>query len=131
LIWFALGAGTAALLSWAANWYLNPIVLDDERVAFLILTEPLSQDQPSSEATEARNDSIADHTGEILRECGARVFETTGLYPDHAPTAELPMIHENYGSLECIIKAAHTNGINLTVETRWSSPAADEMRSAN
>lgn len=131
LVWFAIGAGSAALVAIIGNWYLQPTVIEHNWTAYLILTEPLSETDSTSSDESRDLAIIANKTGSILRDCGARVFETTFLNDHHLPTADFPIILENYRSLECVIREAQNRGVSLQVETRGPSRAVDEMRSAD
>jgi hypothetical protein len=96
--------------------------IDDSTVPYLILTEP-------ERSVANQEEPIASQAGQIIRDCRARAFETTGLYEDHSPTAEMPIVAENFDSIACVINAAEEKRIGFEFEARWSSAVTDEMRS--
>ena len=130
LIWFALGAFVASMAFVLAMLLpISPLVLDDSQVPYLIVTEPERELSPGSPIPDEF--LIADRTGEIMRQCGAKGFETTFLYNDHRPTAELPIVAENSQALECVVNAIHSEELDFRFENRWSSSVTNEMRSKN
>lgn len=66
----------------------------------------------------ADQDMIANRTGDMMRRCGARTFETTFLYEDHSPTADLPIISENGAAFECVLNESAARGYRLNIELR-------------
>lgn len=126
LIWFGLGAAVAGVSFLLSTILREGLVFDDTHVAYLVLTEPKREIEPSAPVRD--EDMIAYQAGEIFNRCGARAFETTGLYEDHQPTAELPLIAENYRALECVIEAIRDERLPFHIEMRWSSAVADELR---
>jgi hypothetical protein len=131
LVWFALGAGAAACAFVASNWFFRSTPVDQAQTAYIVLAEPISEAPPDDDHVVKDTDSIANTTGQLLRDCGSRVFETTFLYDDHGATADFPIIPENFGSLECVINAVRDQDIGFEVEVRSPPKAADEMRSAS
>ncbi|NCP19085.1 MAG: hypothetical protein GW855_08005 [Erythrobacter sp.] len=118
LIWFAIGAFTASAFSVAATRLLQPGPnIDHSTTDYLVLKEPFSKATAEEDFDRA---SIAYQTGELLRDCGAAYFETTFLYNDHAPTAELPLVTENLNSIQCVVLRAEDEGIETRIETRRS-----------
>lgn len=61
---------------------------------------------------------IAHQTGELLRKCGAKSFETTFLFTDHAPTADLPLSDMNADAFACVLDGARARNIKIRIELR-------------
>jgi hypothetical protein len=118
LNWFALGAFSSGAVSLFAGEMLRlGPVIDHSTTSYLVLEEPFSETTAGPGFDPA---FIAYRTGEILRECGAEYFETTSLYEDHSPTADLPVIPQNLDALQCVVLRADDEDIAIRSETRWS-----------
>jgi len=117
LIWFALGVFSSGVLSVLATVMLRQTVINDAKVSYLLLEEPVSRGSVQSDLDSG---SIAYQTGAILRDCGARYFQTTFGYGDHPPTADFPLVHENVDALPCVVKRAQKHGIKIRTEIRWA-----------
>jgi hypothetical protein len=121
LIWFGTGVFSAASVYLAASLLLSGRpVIHEPTIHYLILEEP-----PIEAADKEYPDSgfIADRTGKLMRDCGARYFETTALFTDHASTAEVPMVGRNSNAIECILKRANEAGINVRIDDRRADPS--------
>jgi hypothetical protein len=117
LIWFALGAAAVAIMTILTNLFLTPAP-ERPTIAYLELTEPLQgRDQVQDE------DMIADQTGRLARDCGARFFETTFLYNDHSPTMEIALTPENEESVRCILAEASKRSIQTNIIFRKATNA--------
>jgi hypothetical protein len=120
-LWFALGASSSACVYFVASFLIPPrSVIYEPSIHYLILEEPPSKPTGSEDFDPA---FIADRTGKIMRDCGARYFETTALFNDHSPTAELPIVGRNSKAIECVMLRAKDAGIKMRVETRWADPS--------
>ena len=112
LIWFAAGAATTLLASLIAA----QIPSGEEpkaQIATIELTEPVI------EAEELKDEhSIANATGQIARDCGAKFFQTTFLVNDHPATMELPITVENSDAAECVLREATERGIAMRIVFR-------------
>jgi hypothetical protein len=116
LIWFALGVASVAITAIVAE-LVTPAFLQP-RIAHLVLVEPvLERDQIRDE------DMIANAIGELARDCGARFFETTFLYNDHAPTLEIALTPENQQATECIMSEASQRSIQTNIIYRKATNA--------
>jgi hypothetical protein len=116
LTWFALGVFSSGALSMFATVMLRPTVIYEPKVSYLILEEPSSR---SSFESDFDRSLIAYQIGAILRECGARYFETTVRDDDHSPTADLPLFYENVDALPCVVRTAQKQEITIRTEIRW------------
>lgn len=119
LIWFALGTLTSMLFSLAMVLLPTRLILDEASTYYVILEEPISGNQQNDSEGAG---SVADRTGRLMRECGAKFFQTTFLSGESLPTAELPIIPDNINALPCIISQADREGIKITTEARWGDP---------
>ncbi|MGI9376767.1 hypothetical protein EB810_11810 [Altererythrobacter sp. FM1] len=118
LIWYALGAFSASTFSVAATLLMQPgPAIDHAAASYLVLEEPISEVTGEKGFDPA---FIAYQTGELLRDCEAAYFETTFLYTDHAPTADLPLVKQNLNAIKCVVLRAEEEGIEIRTETRWS-----------
>ena len=112
LTWFAAGAAATLLVTLIAAQIPSP----DEpkaKIAFIELTEPVV------EAEELEDEhSIANATGQIARDCGAKFFQTTFLVNDHPATMELPITVENSDAAECVLREATERGIAMRIVFR-------------
>lgn len=116
LVWFALGAASVASAAVVAK-LIEPEA-EKPRVAHLELVEPvLDRDEIRDE------DLIANVIGELARDCGARFFETTFLYSDHAPTLEIPLTPDNQQATECIMSKASQRSIQTNIIYRKATNA--------
>ena len=129
LLWFAIGAGTSGILSLAAYWFFEPTVIGHSSVTYFVLTDRSPQATRFPEADADVRTAIADKAGEVLRSCGARVFEMSSSYNSRPPTADLPIVDENFPAIKCVIEEGSKKGIDFRMESRWSSPATNELRS--
>jgi hypothetical protein len=107
-----LGAGTSGLVSVASS-VTSGLSYDDTTFPYLILSEPTTALGDS--ASEGKDRFMAYQTGLLMRACGARAFETTAAGEGYLPTAELPIIYENYSSIECVIAAIRDNDLQFDV----------------
>ena len=112
LIWFAAGAATALLASLIGA----QIPSGEEpkaKIATIELTEPVI------ESEELKDEhSIANATGQIARNCGAKFFQTTFLVNDQPATMELPITVENSDAAECVLREATERGIAMRIVFR-------------
>jgi hypothetical protein len=99
----------------------SPHELDHKTIEFLILEEPPSEARGGEGFDPA---FLAYETGKIMRECKAHYFETTALWNDHSPSADLPIIPGNTEAIECVVLRARDAGIKVRVETRWAKSTA-------
>ena len=112
LIWFAAGAATTLIVSLVAAQIPSP-EKPKAKIAFIELTEPVV------EAEELKDEhSIANTTGQIARDCGAKFFQTTLLVNDHPATMELPITVENSVAAECVLREATERGIAMRIVFR-------------
>jgi hypothetical protein len=80
--------------------------------------------EPALERDQIRDeDMIANAIGELARDCGARFFETTFLYNDHAPTLEIALTPENQQATECIMSEASRRSIQTNIIYRKATNA--------
>ena len=87
-------------------------------VAHLELIEPVATGE------EVRDeDMIANRIGKLARDCGARFFETTFLFSDHAPTLEIALTPENQQATECIVLEASQRSIQTNIIYRKATNA--------
>ena len=112
LIWFAAGAATTLLASLIGA----QIPSGEEpkaKIATIELTEPVI------ESEELKDEhSIANATGQIARDCGAKFFQTTFLVNDQPATMELPITVENSDAAECVLREATERGIAMRIVFR-------------
>ena len=112
LIWFAAGAATTLLISFIAA-QIPSAEETKAKIATIELTEPVV------EAEELKDEhSIANATGQIARDCGAKFFQTTFLVNDHPATMELPITVENSVAAECVLREATERGIAMRIVFR-------------
>lgn len=112
LVWFAAGAAASSAVALAST------LLKSEPVtftAFLVLEEPFVL---KARGQMSDMDMIADQTGELLRSCRAKSFETTFLYDDHSPTADLPLIQGNAQAFDCVLEEANSRDLRLSIDLR-------------
>lgn len=119
LIWFALGTLTSMLFSLAVVLLPTRFIINEASTYYVILEEPISGNQQNDSEGAG---SVADRTGLLMRECGAKFFQTSFLSGESLPTAELPIIPDNINALPCIISQADREGIKITTEARWGDP---------
>jgi len=112
LIWFAGGAATAGLATFTAEYLRKEPVTT---TAFLIFEEPVNVD---GDGKVSDLETIADQTGEMLRHCEASSFETTALYTDHLPTADLPIKTANSAAFACALNEGAKRGYRMNIELR-------------
>ena len=112
LIWFAAGAAVTLLVSLIAA-QIPSAEEPKAKIAFIELTEPVV------EAEELKDEhSIANTTGQLARNCGAKFFQTTFLVNDHPATMELPITIENSNAFECVLREASERGIAMQIVFR-------------
>ena len=80
--------------------------------------------EPVDDAGESKDeDMIANRSGALARTCGARFFETTFLYNDHAPTLEIALTPANQKATECIRERAALQSIQMNIIYRKATNA--------
>ena len=117
LIWCAFGAFSVSAPSVVTALLQPGPAIDHSTTDYLVLEEPFSEATGEEGFDPA---FIAYQTGELLRDCGAAYFETTFLYNDHAPTADLPLVTQNLSAIQCVVLRAEDKGIKIRTETHWS-----------
>jgi len=116
LIWFALGAGSAAFAAVLAK-SIGPYT-EQPTIAHLELVEPVAT------GVEIRDeDMIANRIGKLARDCGAHYFETTFLSTDRAPTLEIALTPENQHATECMMAEASAQSIDMNIIYRKATNA--------
>lgn len=129
LIWFAAGAATSAVCTIVATFLLqSQVTLDGRIIPTLVLEEPLNVQALVEGGTPPDEDMIANQTSQFLRDCGAKAFEATALRGDVLPTADYPLVPENYGSIECVLKGLGEAELEFSVDMRWDSKVVREVR---
>ncbi|MBV9527178.1 MAG: hypothetical protein JOZ79_02270 [Sphingomonas sp.] len=116
IFWAALGAIAATLIFAFANWYLTPTTIHDRTVAYLFLPSPIKEKGIETGVAPSKSEF------NVFRLCGARKIEilTPGDAQPMVPT--VPLVRQNYSSLECIIESARKNNLHLGVKYRWAHP---------
>jgi hypothetical protein len=118
LIWFALGAGVTAISAVVARQFAP--APEQPAIAFLELIEP----ERSGARNEVRDeDMIANVTGDLARNCGAKFFETTFLYNDHSPTTEIALVPANKKAVDCILAETAERAIQTNIIYRKATNA--------
>ena len=93
-------------------------VAEEPVVPHLELIEPIADGREIKD-----EDMIANHSGALARECGARFFETSFLYNDHAPTLEIALTPENQKATDCILARAAQQAIQTNIIFRKATNA--------
>jgi hypothetical protein len=118
LLWFAAGAATSAAVAVSADLLWSEPAPKTPKVPFLVLEEPTrlvsSSSGPLSETDKLK--IVASETGNVLRNCGAKRFEITAVYPDHPASADLPITAENSSAFACVLSAGAQKGFSLNIE---------------
>ena len=66
---------------------------------------------------------IANVTGDLARNCGAKFFETTFLYNDHSPTTEIALVPANKKAVDCILAETAERAIQTNIIYRKATNA--------
>jgi len=128
LVYFALGAAVTGLIVLLSSWLYQPLVLDDDFTAVVVLIEPPNLETLSAGGVPSETDLIAHATGGLLKDCNASIFELTAMRADYSPRAEYPIVVENYGSLECVLNGLRNSKFEFTVENRFLPRTVREGR---
>jgi hypothetical protein len=118
LIWFALGVAATTIVAVFARQFAP--VPEQPEIAFLELIEP---ERPGAQDKVRDEDMIANATGELARNCGAKFFETTFLYNDHSPTMEIALVPANKKAVDCILAETAKRAIQTNIIYRKATNA--------